>query len=353
MTTLGYIILANLVSTLLSIGLAAWLSFRYLAKVIDRLVPVSAGLLLATAVTHLLPEAFHSEADPQVLGWVLLAGILGLFLLEKLALIHHTHHHEGDLHHHAHGHDKHEAGRGGLPILIGDAFHNFADGVVIAGAFLVDVQLGFIATLAVMAHEIPHEVGDFMILLNAGFTRRRAFVFNLVSGLSAVLGGLIGYFVLDADAVAAAVCAGDRCRELHLHRAVGPAAGNDASFVTGEVAARSGTGAARRGHRGAGNRFLPRPLIGPRRTRTGTAQPASGLRRRWLRLCAGADRARRVGDPLAPRSRVERRARQAGHFHRQHVMARGDAGAALVRDRVGGRGRPAASRNRAAAPPVS
>ena len=197
MTTLGYIILANLVSTLLSIGLAAWLSFRYLAKVIDRLVPVSAGLLLATAVTHLLPEAFHSEADPQALGWVLLAGILGLFLLEKLSLIHHTHHHEGDLHHHAHGHDKHEAGRGGLPILIGDAFHNFADGVVIAGAFLVDVQLGLIATLAVMAHEIPHEVGDFMILLNAGFTRRRAFVFNLVSGLSAVLGGIIGYFVLD------------------------------------------------------------------------------------------------------------------------------------------------------------
>ena len=197
MTTLGYIILANLVSTLLSIGLAAWLSFRYLAKVIDRLVPVSAGLLLATAVTHLLPEAFHSEADPQALGWVLLAGILGLFLLEKLSLIHHTHHHEGDLHHHAHGHDKHEAGSGGLPILIGDAFHNFADGVVIAGAFLVDVQLGFIATLAVMAHEIPHEVGDFMILLNAGFTRRRAFMFNLVSGLSAVLGGLIGYFVLD------------------------------------------------------------------------------------------------------------------------------------------------------------
>jgi zinc and cadmium transporter len=187
MTTLGYIILANLVSTLLSIGLAALLSFRYLAQVIDRLVPVSAGL----------PEAFHSGANPQALGWVLLAGILGFFLLEKLALIHHTHHHEGDLHHHAHGHDKHEAGRGGVPILVGDAFHNFADGVVIASAFLVDVHLGFIATLSVMAHEIPHEVGDFMILLNAGFTRRRAFVFNLLSGMSAVLGGLIGYFVLD------------------------------------------------------------------------------------------------------------------------------------------------------------
>jgi zinc and cadmium transporter len=198
MSTLGYIVAANLVSTLVSVGLAALLSFRYLSRVIDRLVPVSAGLLLATAVTHLLPEAFHSEADPTTLGWVLLAGILGFFVLEKLALIHHTHHHEGDRHHHEHGHDAHEARRGGMPILIGDAFHNFADGVVIAGAFLVDARLGVIATLAVMAHEIPHEIGDFMILLNAGFTRDRAFLFNMVSGLSALLGGVIGYFVLEA-----------------------------------------------------------------------------------------------------------------------------------------------------------
>jgi zinc and cadmium transporter len=201
MTILGYIVLANLLSTVLSITLAAWLGFNYLARVIDKLVPVSAGLLLSTAITHLLPEAFHSEADPHSLGWVILAGILGLFLLEKLSLIHHTHHHEGDLHHHAHGHDRHEAGRGGVPILIGDAFHNFADGVIIAGAFLVDVHLGVIATLSVMAHEIPHEIGDFMILLNAGFTRRRAFAFNLLSGMSAVIGGVVGYFVLEASHV--------------------------------------------------------------------------------------------------------------------------------------------------------
>lgn len=199
MSTLGYIVLANLLSTVLSVSLAAWLGFRYLASLIDKMVPVSAGLLLATAITHLLPEAYESNADPHALGWVILIGILGFFLLEKLSLIHHTHHHEGDLHHHAHGHDRHEAGRGGVAILIGDAFHNFADGVVIASAFLVDVQLGMIATLAVMAHEIPHEIGDFMILLNAGFSRRRAFGFNLLSGMSAVLGGVIGYFVLDAS----------------------------------------------------------------------------------------------------------------------------------------------------------
>jgi len=198
MSTLAIIILANVLSTALSIALAALLSFRYLGKLVDSLVPVSAGLLLATAVTHLVPEAFESGADAHALGWTLLAGILAFFLLEKLALIHHTHHHEGDHHHHAHGHDANEARRGGVPILVGDAFHNFADGAVIAGAFLVDIQLGILATLAVLAHEIPHEVGDFMILLNAGFSRRRAFVFNLLSGLAAVLGGVVGYFVLDS-----------------------------------------------------------------------------------------------------------------------------------------------------------
>jgi zinc and cadmium transporter len=197
MSTLAWIVLANVLSTLLSISLAAALSFRLLAGLVDKLVCVSAGLLLTVATTHLLPESFHSDADPFVLGWVLLAGIMGFFLLEKVALIHHTHHHEGDAHHHNHGHDAQEARRGGWPILIGDAFHNFGDGVVIAAAFLVDVHLGVTATLAVMAHEIPHEVGDFMILLNAGFTKRKAFVFNLISGLSAVAGGVVGYFVLE------------------------------------------------------------------------------------------------------------------------------------------------------------
>ena len=198
MSTLAWIIIANVFATVISIALAAWLSFRYLRVLVDRLVCVSAGLLLTVALTRLVPEAFESGLDARLLGWVLLAGILGFFLLEKLALIHHTHHHEGDEHHHHHGHDAHEAGRGGIPILVGDAFHNFADGVVIAAAFLVDWRAGVMATAAVMAHEIPHEVGDFMILLNAGFTKRRAFAFNLLSGSSAVAGGVVGYFVLDA-----------------------------------------------------------------------------------------------------------------------------------------------------------
>jgi zinc and cadmium transporter len=198
MDTLAWIIVANVVATVISIALAAWLGFRWLSTLVDRLVCVSAGLLLTVALTRLVPEALESGMDTRLVGWVLLAGVLGFFLLEKAALIHHTHHHEGDEHHHDHGHDAHEARRGGIPILVGDAFHNFADGVVIAAAFLVDWQAGILATAAVMAHEIPHEVGDFMILLNAGYTKRRAFVFNLVSGSSAVLGGIVGFFVLDA-----------------------------------------------------------------------------------------------------------------------------------------------------------
>lgn len=197
MSTLGWIIVANVTSTLVSIVLAAWLSFRWLSSLVEKLVCVSAGLLLTVALTHLVPEALEGGIDAHALGWVLLAGILGFFLLEKLALIHHTHHHEGDEHHHGHGHDASEARRGGVPILVGDAFHNFADGIVIAAAFVLDWQAGVLATAAVIAHEIPHEVGDFMILLNAGYTRQRAFVFNLLSGASAVAGGVVGYFVLD------------------------------------------------------------------------------------------------------------------------------------------------------------
>ncbi|MEW5879158.1 MAG: ZIP family metal transporter [Pseudomonadota bacterium] len=198
MQTLSYIVIATVLSTVCSIALAAALSFRLLSSLVDKLVCVSAGLLLTVATTHLLPESFHSGADPAALGWVLLVAVLGFFVLEKMALIHHTHHHEGDAHDHVQGHDAHEARRGGVPILIGDAFHNFADGVVIAAAFLLDPAAGVLATLAVLAHEIPHEVGDFMILLNAGFTKRRAFVFQLLSGASAVAGGVTGYFVLDA-----------------------------------------------------------------------------------------------------------------------------------------------------------
>jgi zinc and cadmium transporter len=198
MATLLLVVLANIASTAISLGLAAQLSFRWLSGLVEPLVHVSIGLLLATALVHLLPEALAAQLPPLHLGWTLLGGILGLFVLEKMTLLHHTHHHEGDGHGHAHGHDAHEAGRGAIPILVADAFHNFTDGVVIAAAFLVDARTGLATALAVLAHEIPHEIGDFMILLNAGLPRRRAFLFMVLAGGTAVVGGVLGYFLLAA-----------------------------------------------------------------------------------------------------------------------------------------------------------
>jgi zinc and cadmium transporter len=111
-------------------------------------------------------------------------------------LYRHGHHHEGDGHHHHHHFDAEQAGRGGWSVLLGDSIHNFCDGVIIAAAFLADPRLGVATSLAIIAHEIPQEVGDYIVLLNAGLTRLRALVYNAISGLSAVLGGVVGYFVI-------------------------------------------------------------------------------------------------------------------------------------------------------------
>ncbi|HMN78342.1 MAG TPA: ZIP family metal transporter [Burkholderiaceae bacterium] len=194
--TLTHIILANLAAGVLSLLAAAWLSMRLLSRIVKELVSVSAGLLLGTAILQLLPEAFEGGADLHRLCWTLLAGLIGFFMLEKLAILRHSHHHEGDGHDHHHGHDEHEAGPGGLLILVGDSIHNFVDGVLIAAAFLTDVRLGWLTAVAIAAHEIPQEIGDFIVLLNAGYTRKRAFVYNLLSGLAAVVGGIVGYFAL-------------------------------------------------------------------------------------------------------------------------------------------------------------
>jgi zinc and cadmium transporter len=161
------------------------------------MVSLSVGIMLSTSLLHALPEAFESGADPRTLFATLLAGLLTFFMLEKLAILRHSHHHEGDGHHHAHGHDKHEAGRAGWMILVGDGMHNFTDGILIAAAFLADPHLGIVAAVAIIAHEIPQEIGDFIVLLNAGFSRLRAYVFNLLCSAMAIAGGLIGYFTLD------------------------------------------------------------------------------------------------------------------------------------------------------------
>jgi zinc and cadmium transporter len=195
---LSQILLATFAAGLLSVLAAALISQRWLKGAVHQLVSLSAGLLLATAVLHLLPEAIESGASLHQLCATLLAGLVGFFLLEKLSIMRHSHHYEGDGHGHAHGHDLEEAGPGGTLILVGDAIHNFADGVLIAAAFAVDAGLGWLTTFAIATHEVPQEIGDFILLLNAGYSRARALLFNGLAGLAAVAGGLVGYFALEA-----------------------------------------------------------------------------------------------------------------------------------------------------------
>jgi zinc and cadmium transporter len=194
--TLLFIVIATFVGGLLSVLVAASLTVGVLSRVVHHLVSLSAGVLLGTALLDVLPEAFQSRASPHSLFLTLLAGLLFFFLLEKAELYRHGHHHEADDHHHLHGFDVQQAGRGGWSVLLGDSIHNFCDGIIIAAAFLADVRLGVVTSLAIIAHEIPQEVGDYIVLLNAGFSRGRALLFNAISGLAAVLGGVLGYFVV-------------------------------------------------------------------------------------------------------------------------------------------------------------
>lgn len=166
------------------------------------------GALLAVAFWGLIPEAF-AEVKPeqfQPLSGTILAGILGFFVLEKLLIWRHCHYcsceahgdgdeGHGDNHAHSHGHSK--AKSAGALIILGDSIHNFVDGVLIAAAFLTDVQLGVVTSLAVAAHEIPQEVGDFAILLDSGYSRGKALFYNILASLTTVLGGVLAYFSLE------------------------------------------------------------------------------------------------------------------------------------------------------------
>ncbi len=194
--TLTYILIATFLGGVVSVLLAAALSAPLLSLLVKHLVSLSTGVLLGTALLHVLPEAFESGTSPSYLFMTLLGGLMFFFLLEKAELYRHGHHHEDDEHHHHHGFDHDQAGRGGLSVLLGDSIHNFCDGILIAAAFMLDTHVGMVTALAIIAHEIPQEVGDFIVLVNAGFTRQRALLYNAISGLSAVLGGVLGYVLI-------------------------------------------------------------------------------------------------------------------------------------------------------------
>lgn len=195
--TLVSILLTTTIAGVVSLSAAAVFSFTLLSRMVERMVSLSVGILLSTSLLHALPEAFESGKDPRVLFACLLSGLLGFFLLEKMAILRHSHHYEGDGHSHEHGHDAHEAGKAGWMILVGDGLHNFTDGILIAAAFLANPNLGIVTATAIIAHEIPQEIGDFIVLLNAGFSRARAYLYNLICSLMAVIGGMLGYFMLE------------------------------------------------------------------------------------------------------------------------------------------------------------
>jgi zinc and cadmium transporter len=203
LTTLIWIILATLVSGVLSVlaaGLFLALPNKQRETLIPHMVSFATGALLGAALLALIPHAVIGAGSPRIhqVGIALIAGIGLFFILEKFLLWRHCHDDHCDEHavdDHQHQHARQKAS--GSLVLIGDALHNVLDGVLIAAAFLTDVHLGIVTSLAIMAHEIPQEVGNFAVLLHSGVSRRRALALNLLTSLTAVIGGVVGYFALE------------------------------------------------------------------------------------------------------------------------------------------------------------
>jgi zinc and cadmium transporter len=181
-----------------------WMSEERSARILPNFLSFATGALLGAALLALLPEAIEGAgvAGAQALGVALLLGLGVFFVIEKLVLWWHSHSHERELArpraNRAHGHEQgsERDHASGVLVLVGDSLHNSLDGVLIAAAFLTSRPLGLVTTLAVAAHEIPHRVGDFAILVQAGWSRRRALVLNLATGLASVFGAVLGYFAL-------------------------------------------------------------------------------------------------------------------------------------------------------------
>jgi zinc and cadmium transporter len=230
--TLLAIVLGTLASGLGSVLLAALLAYGLLSRYTQHMLSLAAGALLATSFMHLLPEAFESGTPPQQLFLTLLMCVVFFFLLDKAELWHHGHEHshgpapgpvdahaqdrshaQGHEHAHAHAHahqhshasmPTHAAGgavhgahgAGGWAVLLGDSVHAFGDGVLVAGAFMADLRLGLAATLAVLVHEVPHHMGDLVVLRQGTAQPRHAVIKLLMTGAVTVLGGLLGFTLI-------------------------------------------------------------------------------------------------------------------------------------------------------------
>jgi zinc and cadmium transporter len=202
MGTLPQILLAATLGGVLSAAAAALFTLAAPQRWVNALISFAIGALLGAAFLEVLPHAFETTTDAHALTATVLGGILGFFVLEKLVLWRHCHLEQCEAHDgHAHGSGAghgHDHGRSGLIILVGDSFHNFVDGVLIAAAFMESTTLGVVTATAVIAHEIPQEVGDFVILLHSGYSRAKAFALNVLSSLAMVVGALLAYFALQA-----------------------------------------------------------------------------------------------------------------------------------------------------------
>ena len=200
------IVIGTLTAGIGSVWLAALLSFGVLARCTQHMLSLAAGALLATAFLHLLPEAFESQTGAHDLFVTLLVGLIFFFLLDKAELWHHghEHHHElpagqtrpDDLGHPPQVHN-HAPKTGAWAVLTGDSVHCFGDGVLIASAFMANMRLGVIAALAVLAHEVPHHMGDLMVLRAGVNNRQAAMVKVSLAGAVTALGGLVGYWLVD------------------------------------------------------------------------------------------------------------------------------------------------------------
>jgi zinc and cadmium transporter len=205
MTLLALIVLFSLIGGLLSVTAAAvylLLPESTRERAMPHLVSFATGALLSAALVGLLPEAMNNKmgVSAQAITSTVLAGLLLFFVLEKLVIWRHAHHDDHELHpDELHVHSQRAAG---MLIIIGDAIHNFVDGILIGAAFLTDTHLGIVTALAVAAHEIPQELGDFAILLHSGYSRGKAFFYNLLSSVTTVFGGLLVWLGLSQSSPA-------------------------------------------------------------------------------------------------------------------------------------------------------
>jgi zinc and cadmium transporter len=197
MSVLAWIVASSVVGGTLSVlGVAIFAFNSHAQRYIGAMVSYAIGALLGAVFLDILPEAIKLSTDVTALSATVLFGILLFFILEKLVLWRHCHAEHCEAHEPTENVQGHDHGRSGLMIMVGDTFHNFVDGVIIAGAFLTDAHLGLVTALAIITHEIPQEVGDFAIMLHSGFSKLRAVQLNLVSSFASVAGGVLGYFVL-------------------------------------------------------------------------------------------------------------------------------------------------------------